>query len=123
MRRRRRIVEAEEFVMKDDAGNPRVTMTMGAHGPVFCMLDHDGDVRLSLSASDHGPYVEFCEPGTESIIQFGMSGTNLHLSCTYRHDGIHAEVNVEVNGDGIGFYDEEGRLLCSIPGRSFEPPV
>ena len=119
----RRIVEAEEFVLKDDEGNRRAVIKMGEHGPLFFMLDDDGDVRLTLSASDHGPYIEFYEPGTESIIEFGMSHTNLHLSCTYRHDGVRAGVDVEVDDVGIGFYDQNGRQLYSIPGEHFKPPV
>ena len=110
-------------MLKDSGGNRRAVLKMGEHGPIFYMLDDDGDVRLTLSASDHGPYVEFFEPCTESIIEFGMSETNLHLTCTYRPDGIHAEVNVEVNEDGIGFYDKDARLLCSVAGSHFRPAV
>lgn len=116
-------MEAEEFVLKDGVGNRRAVMKMGDHGPVFYMLDDNGNVRVTLSASDHGPYIEFFEPETKSIIEFGMSHTQLHLSCTYRHYGIHASGNMEVNDDGIGFYSEDGGLLCSVPGSHFKPPL
>lgn len=121
--KRKRTVEADEFVLKDHAGNRRAVLKMGDHGPVFYMLDDDGGVRLTLSASDHGPYIEFFEPGTESIIEFGMSHTELHLHCTYRHDGISGGISVEVGDEDIGFYGEDGRLLYSIPVQRFVPPV
>ncbi len=76
---------------------------------------------MTLSASDHGPYVEFFEPGTESSVEFGMSHTQLHLTCHYPRIGLSAAVRVEGYPDGLHFYDDEGRLLFSVRGRRFPP--
>jgi len=122
-KRSKRILEADEFVLKDEIGNRRGVLKMGDHGPVFYLTDDHGDVRLTLSASDHGPYVEFYEPGTQTLVEFGMSDTELHLDCFYGHKRLKARVSLEANADGIAFYDERGRLLCSVPGNRFKPPI
>src|SRR5579875_1499232 len=87
--RTRRTVEAERFVLKDELGNTRASLSRGATFSLFTDQEHP---RLSMGAGDYGPYIQFFEPHTETMIELSAPYTSFEVSGLFRHRGLQAKV-------------------------------
>ncbi len=90
--RTRRTVEAERFVLKDELGNTRASLSRGDKGPTFSLFADQEHPRLSMGAGDYGPYIQFFEPHTETMIELSAPHTSFEVSGLFRHRGLQAKV-------------------------------
>jgi hypothetical protein len=90
--RTRRTVEAERFVLKDELGNTRASLSRGDKGPTFSLFTDQEHPRLSMGAGDYGPYIQFFEPHTETMIELSAPYTSFEVSGLFRHRGLQAKV-------------------------------
>ena len=134
-----RVVEADRFVLKDEAGMERAVLSMDKEEPSLRLYDAQGQTRADLTldndevslhlggtpgttrlglrlAEDRLSFV-FSSPrlGAETILCFAEDGLELQFVDYERH--LDASIKVNLDSTGLAVRDTEGRLLCSIPGR------
>lgn len=78
----RKSVEANEFLLKDDAGNVRVRIGMNAkYGyPQISLLDSKGQAHVEIFASDSNGGVELVSSKGKTRANFGSSDDGASLS-------------------------------------------
>ena len=64
---RARIVEAEEFVLRDAAGNVRAELVAFKDGPALTLLDENGKSRATLAVDKPGPRLSLHDENDKMI--------------------------------------------------------
>jgi hypothetical protein len=64
---RARIVEAEEFVLKDGAGKVRAELVVDKDGPGLALGDETGKARAGLTVSKDGPRLTLSDENGKTI--------------------------------------------------------
>jgi hypothetical protein len=113
--RRKGIIEAKKFVLKDKLGHVRAALEMGHYGPQLRLVqDHkDGGLRLGLGIS--GPFLEFSRTSAKWGGHVDAFWEGLDL--VWQRDELSALVRIRVKPGrgGLSFYDDRGRLICRMP--------
>lgn len=142
-------IEAREFVLRDDAGAMRASLTIRPDGtPGFGLFDRSGQVRLSFDLNSEGQAglnlhddagtlraaVAMRPDGTPGIGLFGANG-QVRASLDVGRDGssgvnvyddagtLRAAVAMRPDATpAVGLFDEQGRVLRSLePGDDPRP--
>lgn len=138
-----RVVEADAFVLKDEAGMERAVLSMDKKEPSLRLYDAQGQTRADLRLEKEGPSLHLqAGPGIPTLhlkraedgLTFVFSGPKLGAETDLRFSEgglelrfidfdprLDASIKVNLDSTGLVVHDTEGRLLCSIPGRKALP--
>jgi hypothetical protein len=108
----RRVLEANEFVLKDASGTMRARLSMEmTDRPTLTFYRDKTHSSASLAGGDE-PFLVLNRAGTNELVQLGANRTFYGLGL-YEQE-IRAGLSVQNGNPGIELYDEAGKPQVSI---------
>ena len=105
-------LEAESFVLVDQAGHERAELAMGGTGPSFRLLNQSGSALVTISLNDGapgGPMLLLSDPAHHaSLTMSALESAGSQL--TLMGDNQDAKVHMSVTKDGtaLELFDQDG---------------
>ena len=108
----RRVLEANEFVLKDNSGTARARLSMEmTNRPTLTFYQDKTHISASLAGGDE-PFLTMSRAGTDEQVQLGANRTFFGLGL---YEGaIRAGVSVQTGNPGIELYDKSGNIRLAI---------
>jgi len=108
----KKVVEANEFVLKDTDGKvrSRLSMEIGTR-PTLSFYDANGSIPLSLAGGDE-PFVVLSRVGTQESVQLGANQAFTGVGIYEKN--IRAGLSVQKGSPGLELYDAEGKARTTI---------
>jgi len=112
----RRVLEADEFVLKDKAGRPRARLAMEGLDHITPMLvfldEHGSGVPVAISAGSE-PSLTLTRPGTNELVVLGANPRFYGL-VLYDADSHRAGLAVQKGVPGLDLFDHDGSPRVSL---------
>jgi hypothetical protein len=108
-------VRANQFIVEDESGKPRVVLSAGENGPSLSLTDENGKVRFALNVRKNGPGLGLLDENgkTRAILSADAQGTAL---CLKDENGkLRVALNVSGDQEGLLLRDENGKPVGSLP--------
>jgi hypothetical protein len=83
----KRIVEADEFVLKDALGRVRAKLAMGEEGPALNLYDDSGQPRVTVGVATSGPALALYDANGKSRASVVVLADGPRLSTAPRGRG------------------------------------
>lgn len=113
-----KVVTAEQFVLRDSAGEARAVLTMSGDGPGLTLFGEDGD-HAKLRISPAGPELTMYDQGGHMRANLGVQpeGPSLTMwsSGMENRSQIYAFLGATEESGGLALYGPEDKLLSSLP--------
>jgi hypothetical protein len=107
-----RVLEANEFVLKDDTGTVRARLSMEAtNRPTLSFYGQKNHIPVSLAGGDE-PFLVLSRARTNELVQLGANRSFYGLGLYEKE--IRAGLSVQNGNPGIELYDEAGKPQVSI---------
>ncbi len=113
----KKIIEANEFVLKDAAGKTRARLDMEVGRPTLALLSAGGLPIAALAGGDE-PFFTLQKPGTTEQVQLGASKAFVGLAIYDKE--IRAGLSLQKGVAALDIADEKGRVQLSLSGSSTE---
>ena len=114
-----RVVEANEFVLKDSAGRVRARLSMEvADRPTLTFYGKNGFIPASLAGGDE-PFLVLNRAGSNEQVSLGASKTLYGLGLYDKT--IRVGLSVQKGVPGLDLFDENGKRRAAITAASTGP--
>ena len=113
----KRIVEAQQFILKDSAGNTQAILAPTAKGPALVMYGENGSPRIAIAVDGE----------TSRIGLYGTAGARraVYLSLSVKdqigmlgfydtNDHLRSVMGLDPNGASLGIVNEDGKLSAML---------
>jgi hypothetical protein len=105
-------IEAESFVLKDQAGHVRAELAMGGTGPSLKLRDQSGSALVTVSLNDAapgGPFVLLSDPQHHAGLSMSvLEGAGSQLTLTGERPDVQAHLGVAPDGASLQVTDQDG---------------
>jgi hypothetical protein len=107
-----RVVEANEFVLKDSAGRVRARLSMeGTNRPTLSFYDENSHIPASLAGGDE-PFLVLNRAGSNEQVSLGANKTLYGLALYDKT--IRVGLSVQKGVPGLDLFDESGKRRAAI---------
>lgn len=107
-----KVVEANEFVLKDTNGKVRARLSMEVVArPTLSFYDESGSIPLALTGGNE-PFIVLSRVGTQETVQLGANQTFTGIGIYEKN--IRAGFSVQKGARGLELYDVEGHPRLAI---------
>ena len=117
----RKVIEANEFVLRDASGQARARLSMEATDrPTLTFYKDKTTITASLAAGDE-PFLTLQRAGTNEQVQLGANKAFVGLSIYEKE--IRAGLSVQKGAPGLDLFNENGTPLVSLSAPADGPSV
>jgi hypothetical protein len=107
-----RVLEANEFVVKDNSGTVRARLSVDTtNRPTLTFYDEKNHISASLGGGDE-PFLTLFRAGTNEVVQLGANRAFYGLGLYEKE--IRAGLSVQSGNAGLELFDESGKPRVSI---------
>ncbi len=110
-----REIVAQRFVLVDEGGNPRVTLSSGPCGPVLAFLGSDGRARMVFVLSEDIAGIALCDSQGTPRMGIALAGGIAGIAFGDPKGALRLGVALTESDPVIGFYDAQGNLIRQLP--------
>lgn len=110
-----REIAAQKFVLVDEAGTPRATLSTGPQGPVLAFLGRDGRARIVLALSETIAGIALCDSQGMPRMGIALVGDVAGIAFGDPRGILRLGVALTEKDPVIGFYDSQGNLIRQLP--------
>lgn len=105
-----KIIQANEFVLRDAQGNARAALKMGSAGPSLALYGTDeNQVRALFTVLRSGPAIGFYDPDGKTRVSLGITAKGATLTFNDNNERLRAEMGMFDEGPNLMFLDPEGK--------------
>ncbi len=117
----KKIIEANEFVLRDASGKPRARLSMEVENrPTLSFYSDKGNLTTSLAGGDE-PFLVLNKPGSTEQVQLGANKTFVGLGIYGKN--IRAGLSVQKGVAALDLFDETQKPQISLNTSSNGPDL
>jgi hypothetical protein len=115
------VLEARKFVLKDKSGKACGVFEVTPMGPQLALSPDGGKMWLRLRMGPTGAYLEWEQRDLDRGAWFNWIWDRLELGWSFPVGSGVSNLYVKLERGGLALYDDNGRLLCSLPKSRNRP--
>jgi hypothetical protein len=110
-----RVIQATEFLLKDNDGQTRASLKMGSAGPHLAFYDANGKaVRALLGLLPSGPALGLYDSDGKNRISLAISPKGANLTFNDSDEKLRSELGMLEEGPKLLFLDLEGKTVYKV---------
>lgn len=111
----RDVVEAKEFVVVSESGEPRAALRLSEHGPGLWLFDENGEPRAVLHVGEDQTFLSMEDPAGVSQISLEVGDGPTALSMTDEVDKIRVLLAISEKGPSLKLWEKHVAQPWSAP--------
>lgn len=113
-----RVIRANRFLVEDENGKPRVTLTVSKDGPKLILMDKKP--RATLGVNKDGPVLDMLDENGKTSVMMSVTKDAQMLIMMDENDKIRAGLSMSKDETKLGLYDENGKVeFVVLPYEEF----
>ena len=118
-----RTLQASSFVLVDENGKPRASLSVLEGGPALVLNDENGKLSALLEVIKEGPRLLMHDENGKSRVLLLLAREGAGLSLSDENGMTRAGLLMGKNGPKLVLYDENGKSIWSAPERVGVIPI
>ena len=107
-------VRARRFVLVDEEGQERATLSVDRHGPALRLLDRKGNLRVVLAVDKDGPGLDLFDEKDNLSVVLGSNSDGVVLALADEEGKSGASLVAIKEGSGLRLADKNGRTRARL---------